>query len=505
MGHQFDHFQSLPNKTNGRGLSRGGRNSASQFSSTKTSPWEMMKRKEQRIRFLRIELTIKGRTCLLTPSLQPCTPATALCFESFLWDKTRTSCLYANIPKGIVSCNTIKIQANSIPSTGDGYHQIRWLFLRCFRHLHPAVRAVVSRNDTTTPSRMHCELAKSEWFDESCRISQSFRPKVISPLALPLRTLMPSCIFCFQDVSTARWFPVISGSPFWTYSFLFLILQACSFDLLLLSPHFPMLLLHFLSFSGMKPLMLHESKWSFWILHYLWCQHAKYPKTPQIPRFPSFPNPANPINSPCVPPNGVVDTALVLSSQRFSNLYGFRLIFPCLPSLCLHLCTFFFRQLWNTFLIFDEFQCLPWLRHAPSWAWRLIGTASFDSSKVQEVALRLQRFRGEISWGKVDKLNTKKHQQKNNNLCSPNICLFIEKMDSAVHWASTITGQSKPGLKRDLDAAIATAVSNWLCIQETLQMSWSKKHCMRTGRMKLGFSWWRENMTPWPVWWAICR
>lgn len=101
------------------------------------------------------------------------------------------------------------------------------------------------------------------------------RPKVISPLALSLRTLMPSCIFCFQNVSTARWFPVISGSPFWTYSFLFLILQACSFDLLLLSSHFPMLLLHFPSFLEIKPLMLHESTWSFWILHYLWCQHAK--------------------------------------------------------------------------------------------------------------------------------------------------------------------------------------------------------------------------------------
>ena len=81
-----------------------------------------------------------------------------------------------------------------------------------------------------TPQLLHGWIVN--WGNQSrltshVELFKASRPKVILPLALPLRTLMPSCIFCFQDVSTARWFPVISGSPFWTYSFLFLILQAC--------------------------------------------------------------------------------------------------------------------------------------------------------------------------------------------------------------------------------------------------------------------------------------
>lgn len=132
----------------------------------------------------------------------------------------------------------------------------------------------------------------------------------------------------------------------------------------------------------------------------------------------------------------------------------------------------FFCQLWNPFLIFDEFQCLPWLRHAPGWAWRLIGTASFDSSKVQEVALRLQRFRGEISCGKVDKLNT-----KNINKIT-RICVVQTSACSLRRWTLLSTEHRPSQVNRSL-------VSNGIWMLRLLQLcptdSASKKLCRWAG------------------------
>ncbi len=347
---------------NGRGLSRGGRNSAWQFSFRKLLEKWWKEGTENLISSNWVDP--KRTTCLLTPSLQPCIPATALCIQSFLWVGQNSDFL----PVCRHPQRHSQLQHHQDPGKFDTFNRRwlssntrnmtpLWLFLRCFRHLHPAVRAVVSTNDTTTPSRMSGELAKSDWFDESCRISYASGPKVILPLALPLPTVIPSWIFRFQDVSTSRWFPVISNSPFWTYSFLFPILQGPFLDLLLLPCTSTCYFCIFPSFLGINVLMLHESIWSVRILHYPKCQHANYLNISRIPRFFSLPTPPNPINSPCVPPNGVVDTELVLNSQRFSNLHGFYrkyLIFRCLPSLCLHLCTFFLTNFEIQFQIFAD-------------------------------------------------------------------------------------------------------------------------------------------------------
>lgn len=112
-------------------------------------------------------------------------------------------------------------------------------------------------------------------------------PKVISPLALPLRTVIPLVSFVFkmsQQLVDFPWFLVLlfEHSPF-------LFLQGPFSDLLLLLSHFPTLLLHFPSFLRIKPLMLHASTWFFWILHHRLCQHIKYLNISTNSQFPSFP------------------------------------------------------------------------------------------------------------------------------------------------------------------------------------------------------------------------